>query len=124
MHAGGRLDERCDSLPAHVSVEVVDTVVGRLRGLLGRAGFDGEVLLAQCNDIHTFGMQRFLDVAFVSERGTVLAVYRAVPPRCRLRHPNARGTLERFALPGDWYHVGDSMVCGAWRTADEGEEIA
>ena len=79
----------------------------RLVGLLGRTSFDGALLLAPCNDIHTFGMRRPLDVAFVAADGTVLEAHRGVTPNRRLRNRRASATLERFASEDTWYEPGD-----------------
>ena len=112
LHAGGKQDERCGEICSNMKAETVSTVVGRLRGLLGREGYEGEILLLKCNDIHTFGMRLPLDVAFMDDGGVVIAVYRSVQPGCRLRCPDARAVLERFAAPGAWHENGDCPLVG------------
>ena len=81
----------------------------RLRGLFGRGGFEGVLVLCPCNDIHTFGMRKAIDVAFVAEDGTVLESYKEVRPCRRLRCPSARATLERFSREGSWFEEGERV---------------
>ena len=54
------------------STEVVTTRYERRRGLLGRTGLDGAVVLRPCRSVHTIGMKFAIDVAFVDADGTVL----------------------------------------------------
>lgn len=88
-------------------VEVASTLRSRFRGLFGRAGFDGVLLLVPCNDIHTFGMRKPIDVAFVASDGAVIESFRSVVPNRRLRNKEALATIERFASDAAWYEPGD-----------------
>lgn len=88
------------------------TLWQRLRGLFGRDGFTGELLLLPCDDVHTFGMRRAIDVAFLAGGGTVLEVHRSVSPRRRLRCRGAGATLERFARDGPWLEPGERVDLG------------
>lgn len=54
------------------SVEVADARSARRRGLLGRDGIDGAIVLRPCRWVHTFGMRFPIDVAFVSDAGVVV----------------------------------------------------
>ncbi|HAM15612.1 MAG TPA: ATP-binding protein [Eggerthellaceae bacterium] len=90
-------------------VEVAGSVWQRLRGLIGREGFEGELLLVPCNDVHTFGMRAPLDIAFVDGLGYVIAVHRDVGPCRRVRKRGARATVERFASAGAWYELGSRI---------------
>jgi len=54
------------------SVEVADARSARRKGLLGRDGFDGAILLRPCRWVHTIGMRFPIDVAFVSDDGIVV----------------------------------------------------
>lgn len=54
------------------SVEVADARSARRRGLLGRDGLDGAIVLRPCRWVHTFGMRFPIDVAFVSDAGVVV----------------------------------------------------
>lgn len=93
-----------------METEIACSLKARMRGLLGRERFDGVLLLVPCNDIHTFGMHRAIDVAFVSAGGTVLESYRAVGARRRIRCRRAVATLERFASESPWFERGEKVV--------------
>lgn len=81
----------------------------KLRGLAQRAPDRTVMVLPHCRDVHTFTMRHPLDIAFVSEDGLVVAVYRLVLPGVRLRHRQAAAVVERFARPGAWFEKGDSI---------------
>lgn len=86
----------------------------RLRGLVGKPGFEGLLVLAPCRDIHTWGMRAAIDVAFVDEGGRVLQSCRALPPRRRLRNRRAAFAVERIARPDESWFVPGERVCLAW----------
>jgi len=67
------------------SLEVMRTRSHRARGLLGRSGCDGGVLLWRVRSVHSFGMSFELDVAFLDRTGTVVRTARL--PRNRLSPP-------------------------------------
>jgi uncharacterized protein len=46
------------------SLEVADTTRARARGLMGRDGFDGAILLKPAMQVHTVGMRFPIDVAY------------------------------------------------------------
>jgi uncharacterized membrane protein (UPF0127 family) len=56
------------------SVEVAESLRARTRGLLGRDGIDGVLLLRPAKSVHTLGMRFPIDVAFCDADLTVLAV--------------------------------------------------
>ncbi len=91
------------------NIEIACTVRARLLGLLGRPGFEGMLVLVPCHDIHTFGMRRPLDVAFVAVDGTILESHRNVEPCRRLKNRESVATLERFASPRSWFVPGDRI---------------
>lgn len=92
-----------------MDLEIACTTRARLRGLFGRPGFDGVLLLVPCHDVHTFGMKRPLDIAFVAGNGTVVESHRGVEPRRRLKNREATATLERFACASPWFAPGDRI---------------
>ena len=92
-----------------MKVEIACSVFDRLRGLLGRREYPDLLLLSPCNDIHTFGMRRSIDVAFLSSDGTVLEAYRQVGRRRRLRCKRASSTLERVSREEPWFQRGDRV---------------
>ena len=82
----------------------------RVRGLLGTKRSKGVVMLAPCNDVHTFGMAELSDSAFLDERGQVLESYRAVGPRRRIRCRKAVAVLERFSVNDPpWFSAGEHV---------------
>jgi uncharacterized protein len=91
------------------------TAAGRFKGLIGRHHYrnfkPGSILvLAPCKSIHTFGMDVYIDVAFVSLSGEVLQTYESVPPRKVLCNRQATYVLERVATEDPWFEVG-STIC-------------
>ena len=92
-----------------MNIEIACSRMSRLRGLLGRKEFPGVLMLMPCNDIHTYGMRRAIDVAFVSSDGVVIESYRAIGARRRLRCKAAAATLERFADDAPWFECGDCI---------------
>jgi uncharacterized protein len=61
--------------------EVPATARGRARGLLGRDGIDGVMVLRPCRHVHTFRMRFPIDVAFCDGEGTVLRICTLRPGR-------------------------------------------
>ena len=92
-----------------MNVEVASTLVKRLVGLHGRDSIEGALMLVPCNDIHTIGMRKPIDVAFVARDGLVLESHRAVRPNKRLKNRKAAATIERFSSEEAWYEPGDCV---------------
>jgi uncharacterized membrane protein (UPF0127 family) len=63
------------------SAEVPSGRRGRRRGLLGRTGIDGALVLRPCRQVHTVGMRFAIDVAFCDRHGVVLHVTTLRPAR-------------------------------------------
>ena len=78
-------------------IEIAATRRARRRGLLGRDGCPGGLLLTPARAVHTFGMRFDLDVAYLDGDGRVLEVARM--RRNRLGRPRwrARSVLEAEA---------------------------
>ncbi len=91
------------------TLEIADGFEARLRGLLGRDGMDGALLLRPARSVHTFGMRFPIDVAYCDRDLRVLDV--ACMGRHRMGRPRLRarcvieaeaGAFERWDLrPGD-----------------------
>lgn len=92
-----------------MDLEIACTMRSRLLGLLGCPGFSGVLMLVPCHDVHTFGMRRPLDVAFVASDGTVVEAHRNVAPCHRLKNRGAVATLERFSCDSHWFVSGDRI---------------
>src|SRR6059058_2180453 len=92
------------------TLEVAESFGDRLRGLLGRDGIDGGLLIRRARSVHTIGMRFPIDVAFCDGDLRVVAVrcpmgrYRIGLPRLRARAviEAEAGAFERWRLqPGD-----------------------
>ncbi len=91
------------------TLEVADGFQSRLKGLLGRDGVEGALLLKPASSVHTFGMRFPIDVAFCDKDLRVLDT--VCMPRHRLGRPRLRahcvieaeaGAFARWGLrPGD-----------------------
>ncbi|MFE7662768.1 DUF192 domain-containing protein [Streptomyces celluloflavus] len=82
---------------AGIPVEIAGSYRARTRGLLGRDGIEGALLLTPASSVHTFRMRFALDVAYLSRDFTVLAVRTMCPGRLGLPRPRARHVLEAEA---------------------------
>lgn len=97
------------------SVEVAATARDRARGLIGRDGIDGAILIRPARGVHTLGMRFAIDVAFLDKSGAVLETVRMAPNRVgrfRLRSSSVveaeAGAFERWGLAsGDVVEVRD-----------------
>ena len=101
----------CRDAEVLASVEVAEDRRARRRGLLGRDGIDGALLIRPCRSVHTVGMRFPIDVAFCSEDLEVLSTcrmrrWRVGAPRLRARIviEAEAGAFERWQL-----RVGDQL---------------
>lgn len=110
-----------------MNMKIACTHRSRLRGLIGRSAFDGVLLLVPCRDVHTFGMKRDIDIAFLDSDGAVLESHRDVGPGKRLRCPSATATVERFSADAPWFEPGDfvhrTTLDGELRPASHGRHV-
>ena len=90
------------------SLEVADSPRHRARGLLGRDGFDGALLIPRTRSVHSFGMRFDLDVAFLAADRRVIKI--VALPRNRVTAPvwSARSVVE--AQAGSFHDWG--LRCG------------
>ena len=94
------------------SLETASGARQRAKGLLGRDGIDGALLLRPSMSVHTLGMRFPIDVAFCDRNLRVVAIVSGMQPwRLGLPRPRARvvieaeaGSFERWAL-----RVGDEL---------------
>ncbi len=93
------------------SLEVATSTRGRMRGLLGRDGIEGALLLSPARSVHTFGMRFCIDVAFCDRDMMVLRIV-SVPPR-RVTRPTLRAHAVLEAEAGSFdrwqVQVGDHL---------------
>jgi uncharacterized membrane protein (UPF0127 family) len=91
-----------------VPLRIAASYRARTRGLLGRDGIEGALLLTPAGSVHTFRMRFAIDVAYLDRKFKVLAVRTMKPgrlglPRLRARHvvEAEAGTMERWGVrPG------------------------
>jgi len=95
------------------SLEVARSRRERMRGLLGRDGIEGALLLEPARSVHTLGMRFPIDAAFCDSELVVLRVvrlsrFRVARPMlqaCKVIEAEA-GTFARWQLrPGDQLEV-------------------
>ena len=77
-----------------VPLEIAASYRARTRGLLGRDGIEGALLLSPASGVHTVRMRFAIDVAYLDRRLRVLAVRTMPPGRLGLPRPLARHVLE------------------------------
>ena len=75
-------------------LEVAATTRARGRGLLGREGIEGALLLKPCRHVHSLRMKFTLDIAHLDKTGTVIAVETLRPNRFARFHRRTRSILE------------------------------
>jgi uncharacterized protein len=85
------------------SAEVARTRRERVRGLLGRDGIDGALVLRPCRHVHTIGMRFPLDVAFCDHDGRVVRT-------CTL----ARWRLSPIVRRAAWVVEANAGAFGRW----------
>ncbi|MFI6492750.1 DUF192 domain-containing protein [Streptomyces sp. NPDC050564] len=83
--------------PGPVPLELAESAHSRRRGLLGRDGIEGALLLSPASSVHTVGMRFAIDVAYLDRKSRVLAVRTMRPGRVGLPRPRARYVLEAEA---------------------------
>jgi len=93
------------------ALEVAESFRDRSRGLLGRDGIEGAILLRPARQVHSFGMRFPLDVAFC--RGNLVVARMVSLPPGRITRPSIRcrcvieaeaGAFARWQL-----HTGDRL---------------
>ena len=93
------------------SVEIAEAYRSRVKGLLGRDGIEGALLLRPARSVHSFGMRFPIDVAFCDGDLRVLRIVALRPHRATLPRWRARvvieaemGAFERWGV-----HEGDQL---------------
>lgn len=86
-----------DGAGAAVALEIAASYRARTRGLLGRDGIDGVILLTPASSVHTFRMRFAIDVAHLDRHLRVIAVRTMAPGRLGALRPRARHVLEAEA---------------------------
>lgn len=79
------------------AAEVVEGFAGRAKGLLGRDGYEGAMVLPRTRSVHTIGMRFPIDVAFCDRDLLVLDVAHVAPLRIALPRRGCRTVVEAEA---------------------------
>jgi hypothetical protein len=79
------------------SLEIARTRRDRTRGLLGRSGIDGALLLHPARSVHTFGMTFAIDIAYLDTEMRVLRTVMVPPNRLPRPEWHARAVIEAEA---------------------------
>lgn len=94
---------------AVAAVEVATSRRARARGLLGRTGVDGALVLAPASSVHTFGMAFSIDVALCRRTdrsgGFLVDAVRTLPPG-RVTRPRIRARMVIEAEAGAFLRWG------------------
>ncbi len=63
-------------------LECADTVLARMRGLLGKDSMEPDtgLLIKPCKGVHTFRMKFPIDVIFLDKENVVLSIAKRLPP--------------------------------------------
>ncbi|MEU5973465.1 DUF192 domain-containing protein [Streptomyces sp. NPDC047315] len=94
-----------------VAVEIAASYGTRRRGLLGRDGIAGALLLTRCNCVHTLGMRFAIDVAYLDRELRVVDLHTLVPGRLARPRLRARHVLEaRAGAFAEWGVVVDAVL--------------
>jgi uncharacterized protein len=80
-----------------VPLEIATSYRARTRGLLGRDGIDGAMLLSPASSVHTFRMRFAIDVVHLDRRSRVVAVRTMKPGRLGALRLRSRHILEMEA---------------------------
>jgi uncharacterized protein len=93
------------------AAEVADSVAERSKGLLGKDGYEGAMVLRRTRMVHTVGMRFPIDVAFCDRDMVVLDVTTLRPWRMSLPRRRTRAVIEAEAGAfGRWgLCVGDRL---------------
>lgn len=79
------------------SLEIAETRSARRRGLLGRDGIEGAMLLRPARSVHTMRMRFAIDVAHLDDELRVLSVTEMRPGRLGKWSPRTGSVLEAEA---------------------------
>ncbi|MEX1218567.1 MAG: DUF192 domain-containing protein [Acidimicrobiales bacterium] len=79
------------------TVEIASSRRDRRKGLLGRHGIEGALLLSPARSVHTFGMRFSIDVAHLNEAGEVLRITTMKPNRLGAFVFRSRSVIETEA---------------------------
>jgi uncharacterized membrane protein (UPF0127 family) len=86
-------------------LELAETARSRTRGLLGRDGIEGALLLRPASSVHTIGMRFAIDVALCDGRLRVLRTVTMAPNRIGPPSLRVRAVIEAEAGAFDTWNL-------------------
>ena len=98
--------------PEYYDVRIIKRPLERMIGLMADNALRGTdvLMLFSCKSIHSFGMNRNIDVAFIDSVGNVLKSIRGLPPNRLVSCHGAMATIERFSDSSTyWLKPGDRL---------------
>lgn len=107
----------CPCLERPFALRILSGPREKLIGLIGSRDNAYPVLLEKCSSIHTFGMKRAIDIAFIGPTGRVLRTLRNVRRRRFVSHPDAACVLERIVSSEPWLEDGEKIRITPYRYA-------
>ncbi|MCX4527803.1 MULTISPECIES: DUF192 domain-containing protein [unclassified Streptomyces] len=98
--------------PLEVPLEIAASYRARTRGLLGRDGVEGALLLTPAASVHTIRMRFAIDVAYLDRNLRVIALTTMAPGRLGLPRPRSRHVLEAAAgaMAGWGLRIGTALA--------------
>lgn len=87
-------------------LEVAETGWTRAKGLLGRDGLHGAMLITRTSSVHTFGMKFPIEVAFVDASMMVIAIKKMPPNRLAMPFRKARAVVEAEVGSFEKWNIG------------------
>lgn len=93
------------------AAEVADSYAARMRGLLGRPGYEGALFLPKTHAVHSVGMRFAIDVAFLDSSMRVVDALRLEPWRITRPRWRCKWVVEAEAGAFERWHLrrGDEL---------------
>ena len=112
MHVSFSLYYRAPS-GRHIPVEAADSLVARLKGLMGRREGNYGFFVVPCRFVHTLFMRYPLDILFLDSENQVVGIKRSVKP-WRIVLP-VRGASKALKFPSSLHatafvNIGDTIL--------------
>ena len=83
----------------------------KLVGIKSKKVKNKAVILYNCSDVHSIGLNRCLDLAFVDKNGRTMKVVRNFKPWSRCRCKGAKYVIERYSQRGrPWFEEGELLI--------------
>lgn len=91
------------------TIKCLTSFTDRLQGLLFKEKDGLTRLFVPCNNIHTYGMTKDIDIAFIDRNGIVIEVVTNMSPKRKRKNKEACVVAERFSSAKPWLLPGDKI---------------